>query len=81
MSNYSLTIKQMANITVKDLVNRDLFKEVDLMSFVRDLSEDQINLRGGICAFLTDGTSGGCSDVIIDFPEKFDLSKLIKKRK
>ena len=48
---------------------------------LENLSEEQINLRGGMCVASTDGTSGGCSDVIIDFPRKFDLTKIIPRRK
>jgi hypothetical protein len=44
----------MANITLKDLVNHHLHEEVASASFVRDLSEEQLNLRGGI-----DRTSDG----------------------
>ena len=66
----------MANITLKDLANLQ-----DNGSFIQDLSEEQINLRGGMCVASTDGTSGGCSDVIIDFPRKFDLTKIIPRRK
>jgi hypothetical protein len=62
----------MANITVKDLTIDNNREDVNLLSFVRDLSEEQLNLRGGI-----DVTSDGepirqphC-DVIINFPRKF----------
>jgi hypothetical protein len=66
----------MANITLKDLVTLQ-----DNSSFIQDLSEEQINLRGGICAFSTDENSRGCSDVIIDFPRKFYPLKSIRKYK
>jgi hypothetical protein len=66
----------MANITLKDLANLQ-----DNGSFIQDLSEEQTNLQGGICAFSTDENSRGCSDVIINFPGKFDLIKFIPKRK
>jgi hypothetical protein len=66
----------MANITVKDLVNC-----TENGSFIRDLSEEQISLRGGMCVASDGESSGGCSDVIIDFPGKFDLTKIILKRK
>jgi hypothetical protein len=66
----------MANIIVKDLVNLQ-----DNGSFIQDLSEEQISLRGGMCVASDGESSGGCSDVIINFPEKFDLIKFIPKRK
>jgi hypothetical protein len=66
----------MTNIILKDLVNSQ-----DNVSFIQDLSEEQINLRGGICAFTTDENSRGCSDVIIDFPRKFYPIKPIRKYK
>lgn len=71
----------MAKIIVADLVNHDLCEEVDLRSFVSDLSEEQIGLRGGMCVLDENESSRGCSDVIIDFPRKIDLSKIIYKRK
>jgi hypothetical protein len=71
----------MANITVKDLTNFNLREDVNLKGFVQDLSEEQISLRGGMCAASDGELSGSCSDVIINFPEKFDLTKLILKRK
>lgn len=71
----------MANITIKSLVNDDLCAEVKSINFVRDLSEEQVNLRGGMCAFPTDENPGGCSDAIINFPQKFDLTKIIRKHK
>jgi hypothetical protein len=71
----------MANIILKDLVKYDLSEGLDSASFIHNLSEEQINLRGGLCAFPTDESMRGCSDVIIDFPQKFDLIKFFKKRK
>jgi hypothetical protein len=71
-----LGINPMANITLKDLANFQ-----DNGSFIQDLSEDQTKLQGGMCAFSTDENSRGCSDVIINFPEKFNLIKFIPKRK
>lgn len=67
----------MASITVKNLVNYNLSTEIDPTSFIHDLSEEQISLYGGMCV----AGSQGCSDVIIDFPQKFDLVKIIPKRK
>jgi hypothetical protein len=66
----------MANITLKDLANLQ-----DNGSFIQDLSEEQISLRGGMCVASDGESSGGCSDVIINFPEKFDFIKFIPKRK
>jgi hypothetical protein len=66
----------MAKITLKDLVNLQ-----DNGSFIQDLSEEQINLRGGMCAFSTDENSRGCSDVIINFPQEFYPIKPIRKYK
>ncbi len=70
----------MANITVKDLVNYNLCEEIDSVSFVSDLAKEQIGLRGGMCVASDGETSGGCSDVIINFPQKFDSLKIIRKR-
>jgi hypothetical protein len=66
----------MANITLKDLANLQ-----DNGSFIQDLSEEQISLRGGMCVASDGESSGGCADVIINFPEKFDFIKFILKRK
>ncbi len=70
----------MANITVKNLVNYNLCEEMDSVSFVIDLAGEEISLRGGMCVASDGETYGGCSDVIIDFPQKFDPIKIIRKR-
>ena len=71
----------MSNISVENLVSHNLSSEVDPTSFVCDLSEEQINLSGGMCVASDDGASQGCGDVIIYFPNKFDFGKIIPKRK
>jgi hypothetical protein len=68
----------MANIKLKNLAI-DLLSNSD--SFIQDLSEEQVSLQGGMCAYTDDESSRGCSDVIINFPGKFDLTKIIVKRK
>jgi hypothetical protein len=74
----------MANITLKDLAANSA-NETDslgnLDSFIRDLAEEQISLQGGMCVASDGESSGGCADVIIDFPQTFDLTKIIQKRK
>ncbi len=69
----------MANITVKNLLNYNLCEEVESVSFLSDLAEEQISLRGGMCVASDGETSGGCSDVIIDFPQKFYPVKIPRK--
>ena len=71
----------MANITVENLVSHHLSSEVDPANFVRDLPEEQMNLFGGMCVASDDGSTAGCSDVIIDFPQELDFVKIIQKRK
>jgi hypothetical protein len=74
----------MANITVKDLAVNNT-NEVGVNhnsgSFILDLFEEQTSLHGGMCVASDGESSGGCSDVIIDFPRKFDLTKIIQKSK
>ena len=62
----------MANITVKSLIINNLDEELTPESFVRDLSEEQLNLCGGI-NFTSDGEPIILPqhDVIINFPRKF----------
>jgi hypothetical protein len=74
----------MANIKLIELA-ANITNETDLLgnldSFIRDLSEEQVSLQGGMCVASDGESSGGCADVIIDFPQKFDLTKIIQKRK
>jgi hypothetical protein len=74
----------MANIKLIDLAANSA-NETDLLgnldSFIRDLSEEQVSLQGGMCVASDGESSGGCADVIIDFPRKFDFTNIIPKRK
>lgn len=54
----------MASIKINDLVNHHLDEEIVSTSFQRDLSEEQLNLRGGIDT-TADGEPILARDVVI----------------
>jgi hypothetical protein len=64
----------MANITVKNLVINNLCEEITPESFVRDLSEKQLNLRGGI------GTTSDGEPILPHCDVVINLSKFGIKR-
>jgi hypothetical protein len=55
----------MANIKLIDLAANSA-NETDLLgnldSFIRDLSEQQVSLQGGMCVASDGESSGGCAD-------------------
>jgi hypothetical protein len=65
----------MAHITVKNLTVDNLDREVASAILIRDLSEDRLNLYGGLTfafTFTSDGeiVRRSYPDVIINFPRK-----------
>jgi hypothetical protein len=74
----------MANIRLEDLLTNSTNETdsfVTLDSFIQYLSEEQLNLQGGMCVASDGESTGGCADVIIYLPRIFDPSKIIQKRK